>query len=923
RKVAAATGIITTVAAGSVNQGDPFYFGYTSPQSIAVDGAGNLYITFVVSEGHHSPTTMYLSEVAAGTGSTTTVDVPTVGYWSFLAAGSGKLYFGTGGEIQELTVATGVVTTVAGDDMVSLSSGEGGPAIEAQIPFPSSVAVDGFGNLYIVSSDNRVHKVAAATGIITTVAGNGIEGYSGDGGPATSAELSESDGVAVDGTGNIYIADSDNQAIRKVTAATGVITTVAGNGTGLAGYSGDGGPATSAQLWGPGGVALDGSGNIYIADTGNHAIRRVAASTGIITTVAGTGNFEPDAMALDGSGNLYFVDTLHPFLIKVAAATGITIVAGNGIYGYSGDGGPATSAQLWGPGGVAVDGSGNLYIADGDNVRVRKVAASTGIITTVAGNGTAGYSGDGGPAASAELNNPADVAVDGAGNVYVADSGNGLIRMLVPVATRAVLSITSTSAGEFARGQSGASYSMVVSNNANAGPTSGTVTVTETPPAGMTLVSMAGAGWTCSGASCTRSDFLSPGASYPAITVTLDVAAGAPSQAMNEAIVSGGGSTVSSAADLTTIVNLPEAAKLVSPANGGGGVLVAPTLVWEASADAASYDVYFGASSTPPLVMNTAGTSYAPGPLDPETTYYWQVVARNGVGSASFGVWSFTTGVAPIGSRFVPVAPCRVADTRRAGGPFGGPSMTARSMRSFAIPSSGCGIPAGAQAYSLNVTVAPSGPLGFLTLWPAGQAQPEVSTLNSPDGIVVANAAIVPAGAGGAVNLFVTGQTDVILDINGYFGSTGGASGSSFYTATPCRVADTRGPSGQFGGPSMVADQVRDFPIPQGACGIPAAATAYSLNVTAVPGTDFLGYLTAFPTGASRPFVSTLNSWTGEVVANAALVPAGANDSVSVFVTDPANVILDINGYFGRPGDTGALSFYPVTPCRVADTRGT
>ena len=353
---------------------------------------------------------------------------------------------------------------------------------------------------------------------------------------------------------------------------------------------------------------------------------------------------------------------------------------------------------------------------------------------------------------------------------------------------------------------------------------------------------------------------------------------------------------------------------LTYPANGAAGALVAPTLAWNFSAGAASYDVYFGTSSTPPFAINTTGTSYAPGTLPSGATYYWQIVARNIYGSASSQTWSFTTGVPEIGARFVPVTPCRVADTRNPGGPFGGPTMTAGSVRSFTIPASQCSIPATAQAYSLNVTVVPAGPLSYLTLWPSGQSRPFVSTLNSFGGIVVANAAIVPAGSGGAVNVFVSDQTDVILDINGYFDATG----ALFYPATPCRVADTRGPSGQFGGPSMFAGQARDFPIPLASCQVPATATAYSLNVTAVPDTDYLGYLSAWPTGQAQPNVSTLNSWTGKVVANAALVPAGANESISVFVTDPTDVILDINGYFGQPG---TLSFYPVTPCRVADTR--
>jgi len=269
--------------------------------------------------------------------------------------------------------------------------------------------------------------------------------------------------------------------------------------------------------------------------------------------------------------------------------------------------------------------------------------------------------------------------------------------------------------------------------------------------------------------------------------------------------------------------------------------------------------------------------------------------------------------------RFVPVTPCRVADTRNPSGPFGGPAMTAASMRSFTIPESGCGIPATAQAYSLNVTVVPPGPLSYLTLWPAGQPQPLVSTLNSFQGLVVANAAIVPAGDGGAVSVFVTHPTHVILDINGYFDSPSG-SAYSFYPVSPCRVADTRGAEGPFGGPAMTAGESRDFAIPSSGCSIAGVPAAYSLNVTAVPA-GYLGYLTTWPAGEAQPPVSTLNSWTGKVVANAALVPAGNSGSVSVYVSNPSNVVLDINGYFGRFGEPGALSFYPVTPCRVADTR--
>ncbi|HUQ90907.1 MAG TPA: hypothetical protein VM120_04435 [Bryobacteraceae bacterium] len=272
-------------------------------------------------------------------------------------------------------------------------------------------------------------------------------------------------------------------------------------------------------------------------------------------------------------------------------------------------------------------------------------------------------------------------------------------------------------------------------------------------------------------------------------------------------------------------------------------------------------------------------------------------------------------------SRFVPVVPCRVADTRASsgfGGTFGAPQLPASSTRDFNIPFSSCGIPSGVQAYSLNITVVPAGPLSFLTAYPAGQTRPNASTLNAFDGAVTSNAAIVPAGANGAISLFVTDPTDVIIDINGYFTTAAGA--LALYPVNPCRIADTRNPFGPFGGPQLFAGTTRDFNIPTSACGISTAAQAYSLNATVVPPGP-LSFLTLFPTGQARPNVSTLNSFDGSIKANAAIVPAGSSGGVSAFVTDRTDLVLDINAYFAPSGFTGGLSFYPVTPCRVADTR--
>jgi hypothetical protein len=332
-----------------------------------------------------------------------------------------------------------------------------------------------------------------------------------------------------------------------------------------------------------------------------------------------------------------------------------------------------------------------------------------------------------------------------------------------------------------------------------------------------------------------------------------------------------------------------------------------------------------GAASTPAqdIGAGAASVSFSASVsgLTAGTLYYFRAVASSTAGTTYGATGTFTTlsGSSSSGAlQFIPVVPCRVVDTRGAAGPFGGPELSAGQTREFDIPQSACGIPSTAAAYSLNVTVVPNATLSYLTMWPAGQSQPNVSTLNS-DGRVKANAAITPAGTNGGVDVFVSDASQVILDIDGYFVPAGTASALSFYPVTPCRIADTRQPAGPLGGPYLVANTSRAFPAQSSTCGLPATAQAYSLNVTAVPHTT-LNYLTIWPTGQAQPNVSTLNSSTGAVTANAAIVPVGSGGDVSVYVYDDADVILDVNGYFAAPS-AGGLSLYTTTPCRSLDTR--
>lgn len=332
-----------------------------------------------------------------------------------------------------------LISTVAGNGAAGLS-GDGGPAFDATLNQPGGIAIDSAGNVYIADFANyRVRKVDTA-GVITTVAGTGTPGYSGDGGPATAAELNGPIGVAVDAGGNLYIAEYYSSCIRKVDI-TGTITTVAG--TGAPGYSGDGGAANTAALNYPTGVAVDSAGNVYIADGSNSRIRKVDPQ-GIITTFAGTGAFGfsgdggpatdavldgPNGVAVDNAGKVYIADTYNNRIRVVGVSGTITTVAGTGTAGYSGDGGEATAAKLNTPTGLIPDSMGDIYIADRENDRVRMIDSS-GTIKTVAGTGTAGYSGDGMLAVASELNFPSDLALDSQNGLYIADRLNHRVRLV-------------------------------------------------------------------------------------------------------------------------------------------------------------------------------------------------------------------------------------------------------------------------------------------------------------------------------------------------------------------------------------------------------------------------------------------------------------------------------------------------------------
>jgi uncharacterized protein (TIGR03437 family) len=444
-------GNISTIAGtgvqGSSGDGGPALSALLNyPRGMTFDKSGNLYVSETFGGRVRMITPSGTISTFAGGGNSNPNNVKATNAQlsspdGLAVDGFGNLYIADGGAQLIFAVSfQGIISIVAGNpppgsfggNSLAGFSGDGGPATSATLNSPAGVAVDAAGNLYIADTNNaRVRKVVASGGNITTIAGNGMYRFSGDNGSARFASLNSPSALALDSAGNFYIADSLNNRIRKI-ASDGTITTMAGNG--FSGYSGDGGPATAATLNGPGGLALDGvKGNLYISDSGNSVIRSVSPA-GIITTVVGPGaglRF-PAGLAFDAAGNLYIADQYDHLIRKVTPSGTITTIAGNGTSGFFGDGGMAIAAQLNYPSGVAVDAAGNVYIADSSNARVRKVTPG-GIISTFAGNGTTDLSGDNGQAINAGLPAPNQLLFDAAGNLYVSELYyTGIVRRIAP-----------------------------------------------------------------------------------------------------------------------------------------------------------------------------------------------------------------------------------------------------------------------------------------------------------------------------------------------------------------------------------------------------------------------------------------------------------------------------------------------------------
>jgi sugar lactone lactonase YvrE len=676
-----------------------------------------------------------------------------------------------------------VVTIVAGNGSGG-SACYGGLAINANLSHPNGLALDSAGNLFIddvcdAASASLIHKLTGTSISVAAGGGSDVGPPPVTGESAAAHAFNNSAGLATDGFGNVYVAETGTDYVTWFNPA-GTIYTL-----------------TNTSLYnGPFGVAVDSARNVYVADTGNSRICKAAQSG--CSPLAVTGLSFPKGVAVDSTGNLYIADTVNSLIRKLDTSGNVTKVAGGGTQGTA-DGVPASQAQMNNPVGIAADYIGNLYVADTSNGLIRKVD-TLGYINTIAGGSAAGM----------QLSLPAAVAVGPAGEVYVADTGNNRVLKLTPPGLLFVpippCNVLDTRGSPIAAGSSRDVPILQgpcgVPNSAEA--YSLNVTLFPPPP----LPSPQRLLWPIS-------VYVSPtGQRAP-----------------------GGGPTVAS------LYGRAEANSAIVPAGANGSVTVFPDNV--------------------PANQST----------DVTVTINGYFVPPPSAGALAF----------------YPITPCRAVDT----------NLSAGVLSSFTIPtiSSSCAV-AQAPAYSFHIAVVPKGTLGSLTAWQNGQPQPAIATLTSPVGTEVGTEAIVPADASGTVNFSASDDTEMIIDVNGYFAPPGSPGQTLFHPVAPCWVVVST---------TLFVSLVMNLPVPASPCDIPATAQAYLLNMTAYPvgnwprggaGPPF--FITAWPANpnASQPDVYSLNTLAGDVVANTAIVAAGQDNQISLASTSATNLLLDTSGYF-------------------------
>ncbi|MCU1397365.1 MAG: repeat containing protein [Acidimicrobiales bacterium] len=786
------------------------------PQGIAVDAAGNLYVS------------------DTGNKRVRRVDVNTHTIDAF--AGGGGLLLGDGGaavnarldtptelvvvgasvliadpsESRIRAVAAGIITTYAGTG-AQTASGDGGPAAQAAFAYPKRVTADATGTVFVGDySAGQVRRLAAAAPHVTTTSGgdNAVK-YAGNGAAATAALLGAPSDVITLSNGDIVFSDRQANVLRRISAANGTISILAG--TGHAGFSGDGGPATAAQLSSPGGLAVDGNDSIYAADVQNARVRKIDAN-GIISTIVGTGSFSHSGdggpataaslqwmsgIVMTSTGDLLVVEN-GTRVRKIDNTTGIiTTIAGTGINGAAGDNGPAASASFSYAIAVAVDAADDIYVLDVNARNVRRIDAVSGVITTIAGTGGYGSAGDGGPALAATFTHPVDLVVDGAGNIFIADDTGQTVRR-IDAATKKISTLAGTGVGGF---------------GGDNGP----------GPAARVL--------------------------YPS---------GVNVDRFGNVLLADSGNQRIRKIDTVAVPFVPP---------------------------------------TPPVPVALPPVTVPPATVPPADPPPVTVPATIPV-------------VDPVVPHFQPVQPERLLDTRSG---IGAPAQPVGAGSTLVLQVTGAGstkVPADANAVVLNITATDATADGFVTAWPCGQPQPATSSLNVTAGLTGPNLTITKVGDNGTICLFSQRSLDLIADLDGWF-----PAGSAYTPVQPERLLDTRDGTRAPAQPLIGGDMLVLHVTGAGTTNVPADATAAVLNITAT-NASAAGYVTVWPCGQPRPTASNINIAAGRTVPNLTITKLGEGGTICLFSQHTLDLVADIDGWF-----PAATDFVSVQPERLLDTR--